>query len=204
MTNIIQRLRDDIETVFERDPAARSGVEVLLCYPGLHAIWLHRVSHTFWEHHLFLTARIISHVARFLTGIEIHPGATIGNKFFMDHGSGIVIGETAEIGEHCLMYQGVVLGGVRHNKGKRHPTLLDNVVVGAGAILLGPITVGNFAKVGAGSVLLENVPDTITVVGVPAHPTKASYGDLNHADIEDPICERLRILEERMDRIENI
>lgn len=200
--NIIQGIRDDVRIVFDRDPAARSTIEVITCYPGLHALWLYRFSHACWKRKLFLFARITSHVSRFLTGIEIHPGATIGKNVFIDHGSGVVIGETSEIGDNCLLYQGVVLGGISHSHGKRHPTLRENVVVGAGAILLGPIVVGQHAKIGAGSVLLEDVPDNATVVGVPAHPTKASSGDLNHADIEDPICEKLRLLEERILQLE--
>jgi serine O-acetyltransferase len=148
-------------------------------------------------------ARILSNITRFITGIEIHPGAIIGKNVFVDHGMGVVIGETAEVGDNCLLYQGVVLGGVSHSHEKRHPTLGNNVVVGAGAILLGPIMVGNHVRVGAGSVLLEDVEDNMTVVGVPAHPTRGSCDDLQHATIIDPLFDRLTEIENRLNRIEN-
>ena len=145
-------LREDIETVFEKDPAARSTLEVLLCYPGLHALWAHRVANFFWRHKLRLLARLTSHISRFITNIEIHPGATIGRRFFIDHGSGVVIGETSEIGDDVLLYQGVVLGGTTLEKKKRHPTLGNGVGMGAGSIALGPITIGDSSRVGASSV----------------------------------------------------
>ncbi|RPI41422.1 MAG: serine O-acetyltransferase [Betaproteobacteria bacterium] len=165
---MFSRLREDIAVVFERDPAARTTWEVLTCYPGLHAVLMHRLSHALWNAHLKWLARFVSHVARWLTGIEIHPGATIGRRFFIDHGMGVVIGETSEIGEDCTLYHGVTLGGTTWNKGKRHPTLSNNVVVGAGAKILGPITVGSGAKVGSNAVVVKDVPPGATAVGIPA------------------------------------
>lgn len=168
---MFKKIRDDIEAVFDRDPAAKSRLEVLLCYPGLHALILHRISHPLWRRGWKLLARWISQVGRFLTGIEIHPGAKIGQRFFIDHGMGVVVGETAEIGNDVTLYQGVTLGGVRLNQGKRHPTLEDGVIVGAGAAVLGPFTVGRGARVGSNAVVLKEVPAGQTVVGVPAHGT---------------------------------
>jgi len=162
-------LRKDIRVVFERDPAARSIPEVLLCYSGLHAIWMHRLSHALYKRGWVLIPRMISNFARFLTGIEIHPGATIGDGLFIDHGTGIVIGETAELGENVTLYQGVTLGGTGKEKGKRHPTIGNNVVVASGAKGLGSFTVGDHAKIGAGSVVLKPVPAYATVVGIPGH-----------------------------------
>jgi serine O-acetyltransferase len=162
------RIREDIASVFERDPAARTTWEVLTCYPGLHAVWGHRVSHWLWTHGLRWLARFNSQLARWLTGIEIHPGANIGRRLFIDHGMGVVIGETAEIGDDVTLYHGVTLGGVSWNKGKRHPTLGNNVVVGAGAKILGPFTVGDNARVGSNSVVVHEVPPGATVVGIPA------------------------------------
>jgi serine O-acetyltransferase len=161
------RLKEDIKTVFAKDPAARSVLEVLLCYPGLHALWFHRIAHAFWGKNLKLIARLVSHIGRFLTGIEIHPGAKIGRRFFIDHGMGTVIGETAEIGDDVLMYQGVTLGGTSLKKDKRHPTIGHGVVIGAGAKILGPIRIGHGARVGAGTVVTRDVPDQATCVGVP-------------------------------------
>jgi len=184
------RLREDIRTTFAEDPAARSVLEVLLCYPGLHAIWGHRLAHWLWTHRLRLLARVLSHVSRLFTGIEIHPGATIGRRFFIDHGAGVVIGETSEIGDDVLMYQGVVLGGTSTEKTKRHPTLEDHVIVGAGAILLGPITVGEGSRVGAGSVVIRSVPTRTTVVGVPARSVEERRrlnAILEHAALPDPM-----------------
>jgi serine O-acetyltransferase len=165
---MFSRLREDIKSVFERDPAARTPWEVLTCYPGLHAVLLHRAAHWFWSHELRWLGRFVSHSARFLTGIEIHPGATIGRRFFIDHGMGVVIGETAVIGDDVTLYHGVTLGGTSWNKGKRHPTLEDGVVVGAGAKVLGPITVGASAKVGSNAVVVKDVPPGTTAVGNPA------------------------------------
>ena len=161
------RLRKDIRVIFERDPAAKSVVEVLFCYSGLHAIWLHRISHAFYRRGWVLVPRIISNIGRFLAGIEIHPGATIGEGLFIDHGTGIVIGETAELGKNVTLYQGVTLGGTGKESGKRHPTIGNNVVVASGAKVLGSFTVGDHAKIGAGSVVLRAVPPYATVVGVP-------------------------------------
>jgi serine O-acetyltransferase len=170
---MFSRIREDIRCVFDRDPAARSVWEVLTCYPGFHALQLHRISHALWKLRLRWLARFWSHWARFFTGIEIHPGATIGRRVFIDHGMGVVIGETAEIGDDCTLYHGVTLGGVSWNKGKRHPTLGKGVVVGAGAKILGPFTVGEGAKVGSNSVVVKAVPDGATVVGIPARIVEA-------------------------------
>ncbi len=161
-------IREDIASVFERDPAARTTWEVLTCYPGLHALWGHRISHWLWTHRLRWLGRMNSNLVRWLTGIEIHPGARIGRRFFIDHGMGVVIGETAEIGDDVTLYHGVTLGGVSWNKGKRHPTLGNKVVVGAGAKILGPFTVGDGARVGSNSVVIKAVPPGATVVGIPA------------------------------------
>jgi serine O-acetyltransferase len=169
LIRFFQSVRDDISAVFERDPAARSYLEVLLCYPGLHALWGHRFSHWLWRHDLRFLARLNSQIVRFFTGIEIHPGANIGNRLFIDHGMGVVIGETAIVGDDVTMYQGVTLGGTGKEKGKRHPTIGNNVSIGSGAKLLGNITIGENCRIGAGSVVLRNVPDNATVVGVPGH-----------------------------------
>ena len=164
---MFKQLSQDIESVFERDPAARSTLEVLTCYPGLHAVYLHKLAHWFWERRLRWLGRFTSHLGRFLTGIEIHPGAIIGKRLFIDHGMGVVIGETAQVGDDVTLYHGVTLGGTSWNKGKRHPTLGKGVVVGAGAKILGPILVGDGARVGSNAVVVKNVPPGATVVGVP-------------------------------------
>lgn len=164
---MFERVRKDIQSVFHRDPAARNALEVLTCYPGLHAVWLHRLAHGLWTSGWKWLARLVSNFGRWMTGIEIHPGARIGRRFFIDHGMGIVIGETAEIGDDVTLYQGVTLGGTTWNKGKRHPTLGNNVVVGAGAKVLGPFTVGEGAKVGSNAVVTKEVPPGATVVGIP-------------------------------------
>lgn len=206
--NLIKLLKEDVRTVFREDPAARNTLEVLLCYPGLHALWMYRASCWFWHKRFKTWARFLSHVGRFLTGVEIHPGAKIGRRFFIDHGMGVVIGETAEIGNDVLIYQGVVLGGVSQKKAKRHPTINDKVVIGAGATLLGPIEIGNRAKIGAGSVVVKNIPDDATVVGVPGRivfPSirkKISGVDLDHNKLPDPIIEVLHRLEQRIDELE--
>ena len=169
MSDFFSQMREDVRTVLEHDPAARSRMEIYLCYPGLHAVWFHRVNHWLWNHGCFLIARWWSEVARFLTGIEIHPGATIGRRLFIDHGLGVVIGETAIVGNDVTMYQGVTLGGTGKEQGNRHPTIEDKVVIGGGAKILGNITVGENCRIGAGSVVLRNVPPDSTVVGVPGH-----------------------------------
>src|SRR5512136_168178 len=198
--------KEDIRTVFAKDPAARSVLEVITCYPGLHAIWLHRISHFLWSHNLFFLARFTSHVSRFLTGVEIHPGAKIGKRFFIDHGMGVVIGETAEVGDDVLMYMGTVLGGTSLDKVKRHPTIEDRVVIGAGSIILGPITVGKGAKIGAGSVVVRSVPAGATVVGVPGRIAEpecpASGTDLNYANLPDPMLRVVSRLLDRQNRLE--
>jgi serine O-acetyltransferase len=169
MFPFFRSVREDIACIFERDPAARSYLEVLLCYPGLHAVWGHHVSHFLWEHGMRFLARFNSQVLRLLTGIEIHPGAEIGRRLFIDHGMGVVIGETAIVGDDVTLYQGVTLGGTGKEQGKRHPTLHNNIIVGSGAKLLGNITIGENCRIGANSVVLRSVPDNSTVVGVPGH-----------------------------------
>ncbi|AKB51580.1 Serine acetyltransferase [Methanosarcina barkeri str. Wiesmoor] len=208
-------IKEDIRTVFEKDPAARSTLEVICCYPGLHAIWIHRISHSLWERHFYFLARLLSHISRMLTGIEIHPGAKLGRRVFIDHGSGVVIGETAEVGDDVLIYMGVVLGGTALEKVKRHPTIENDVVIGSGASVLGPITVGRGAKIGAGSVVIRSVPAGATVVGVPAriaetHPS-VSAGQLDHDKLPDPglivisqILDRLSSLEDKFQAHEEL
>ena len=165
---MFKQIKEDIVVVFERDPAARTEWEILTTYPGVHALIIHRLSHWIWKHRFYWLARLSSHIARFLTGIEIHPGATIGRRVFIDHGMGVVIGETAEIGDDCTLYHGVTLGGTSWNKGKRHPTLANGVVVGAGAKILGPIIIGAEAKIGSNAVVVKDVPAGATAVGIPA------------------------------------
>ncbi len=194
---MFKRIKEDIAVVFERDPAARNIMEVLLCYPGLHAIWFHRIAHWLWTHNCRLLARIISHISRWLTGIEIHPGAKIGRRFFIDHGMGVVIGETTEIGNDVTIYHQVTLGGTSTKKGKRHPTIGNNVVIGAGAKILGPVKIGNNCKIGANSVVVKDVPPNSTVVGIPGkvvrrdgiRPTRV---DLEHGKLPDPVMESLK------------
>ena len=169
MPHLLSLIREDVATVMERDPAAKSRVEIYLCYSGLHALWFYRVNHWLWNHNFLLLGRWLSQVARFFSGIEIHPGAKIGRRLFIDHGMGVVIGETAIVGDDVTLYQGVTLGGTGKEHGKRHPTVLDSVVIGGGAKILGNITIGRNCRIGAGSVVLRNVPDDSTVVGVPGH-----------------------------------
>ena len=210
---MFRTLKEDFKTVFIKDPAARSVLEVLLCYPGLHALWVHRIAHFLWRHNLRLLARILSHCNRFFTGIEIHPGAIIGRRCFIDHGSGVVIGETTEIGDDVLLYQGVVLGGTTLEKTKRHPTLGNGVEMGSGAIALGPITIGDGARIGSSSVVIKSVPPGVTVVGIPGRVVtkrdKPSM-DLEHGKLPDPVAEALRLvlkdqhrLEERLKKLED-
>ncbi len=205
--NAFKRLREDIQTVFEKDPAAKTTWEVVCCYPGLHAVWLHRLAHALWTRRLLFLGRFVSHINRWLTGIEIHPGATIGRRFFIDHGMGVVVGETAEIGDDVLLYQGVVLGGTTLEKAKRHPTIGNSVVIGSGSIVLGAITVGDNAKVGAGSVVIRSVPPGATVVGVPARlvgqpePERAVV-DLEHGKFPDPVVKAISEAFDRQARLE--
>jgi serine O-acetyltransferase len=204
-------LRRDIRSVFDRDPAARSVFEVLVCYPGLHALWGYRVAHWLWTHKLKFLGRWTSQVTRNLTGIEIHPGATIGKGFFIDHGMGVVIGETAEIGEEVTLYHGVTLGGTSLNKGKRHPTIGDRVVIGAGAKVLGAITVGHDSRIGANAVVVKPVADNAVVVGVPgqniarSQPHRATDApDLNHSTLPDPVGVSLKSLLGRVEELEKL
>ncbi len=203
---MFSRIKQDIMAVKDRDPAARSTLEVLLCYPGLHALFCHRVAHFFYRRGLILLPRLISHLSRFFTGIEIHPGASIGSSFFIDHGMGVVIGETTEIGSNVTIYQGVTLGGTGKEQGKRHPTIGDNVVVGTGAKVLGPIMIGENSRVGAGSVVLNSAPPNSTVVGIPARVVyyngeKVPTINLNHSDMPDPVAEALSNLQEQIDQL---
>ncbi len=209
-------IKEDIQTVFAEDPAARSTLEVILCYPGLHALWIHRIAHALWQHKQLLLGRLLSHLGRWLTGIEIHPGAQIGRGFFIDHGMGVVIGETTKIGNNVLIYQDVVLGGTSTERRKRHPTIGDRVVIGAGATLLGPIKVGDNAKIGAGSVVVKDVPAGATVVGVPGRivqpkrsPRVKPKITLEHGKLPDPVSEavnklidKIEILEGRLTELE--
>ena len=196
-------LRRDIQAVFDRDPAARTLWEVLTTYPGLHALWFHRLAHWLWTHHVRWGGRLVSHFARWLTGIEIHPGATIGPGFFIDHGMGVVIGETAEIGPDVTLYHGVTLGGTSWKKGKRHPTLCEGVVVGAGAKVLGPITIGERTRIGANAVVVRDIPPDAIVVGVPGrvtlrHGVTGQHIDLEHGALPDVTARALRTLAERL------
>jgi len=206
MKNFISTLREDIQTVFRKDPAARGIFEVILCYPGLHALWMHRMASFLWRHGLYLPARIVSHLGRFLTGIEIHPGARIGRRFFIDHGAGVVIGETTEIGDDVLLYQGVVLGGVSLKKEKRHPTIGNNVMVGAGTIVLGPISIGNGAKIGAASLVVRDVPPNSVAVGVPARIgvgySAKDISEFGHNRLPDPIADAFKFLGRQIDSVE--
>lgn len=212
---MIKRVKDDINNIKKFDPAARTSLEILLAYPGLWAVWIHRIAHALWRRRFKTVARWISTWNRFLTGIEIHPGAKIGDRLFIDHGMGVVIGETAEIGDDCTLYHGVTLGGTSLEKGKRHPTLGNNVVIGAGAKILGPITLGNNASVGANSVVIKAVPDNTTAVGIPARLSKPdrpnlkkeianklfnAYG-MSH-DIEDPEANAINLLLNHIEKLD--
>lgn len=197
-------LKKDISAIFERDPAAKSFWEVVLCYPGLHAILLYRLAHSLHKRGLILLPRVISQIARLVSGVEIHPGAKIGDGLFIDHGMGVVIGETAEVGDNVTLYQGVTLGGTGKEKGKRHPTVGNNVVIGTGAKILGPIVIGDYAKIGAGSVVLNNVPANTTVVGVPGRVViyegeRIPSVDLNHEVLPDPVAEMMHCLQRQID-----
>ncbi|WP_409303713.1 serine O-acetyltransferase [Peribacillus sp. SCS-155] len=199
---MLKVLKEDIDVVFDQDPAARSYLEVILTYSGLHAIWSHRVAHAFYKKKLYFIARSISQISRFFTGIEIHPGAKIGRHFFIDHGMGVVIGETCEIGDNVSVFQGVTLGGTGKEKGKRHPTIKDNVLIATGAKVLGSITIGENSKIGAGSVVLKEVPPNSTVVGIPGRVVIQDgikiKKDLNHTDLPDPVADRLREMQSEL------
>ncbi|MBZ2183169.1 MAG: serine O-acetyltransferase [Bryobacter sp.] len=200
-------IREQIDVIFREDPAATSLLEVLVCYPGLHAVMLHRVAHVLYRMKLRLLARILSQIGRFLTGIEIHPGAMIGRRFFIDHGMGIVIGETTVIGDDVILYQGVTLGGTGKDRGKRHPTLGNRVVVGTGAKVLGNITLGNNVKIGAGSVVVYSVPDDSTVVGIPGRVVRTRgqiADDLEHGKLPDPQGQDLENMQQRVDQLESV
>lgn len=204
----LERMREDIRTVFAKDPAARTTLEVLTCYPGVHALWLHRVAHVLWNRKLHLLARFISHISRWLTGVEIHPGARIGRRVFIDHGMGVVIGETSEIGDDVLIYKGVVLGGVSLEKTKRHPTIRNGVDLGSNAIVLGPIEVGENARIGSGSVVVKPVPACATVVGIPGRVVKLNgvscrlKPDLHHEKLPDVVVETIARLTRRIEALE--
>ena len=201
---MFRTVKEQIDTIFREDPAAKSKIEILLCYPGFHAILAHRLAHRLYAAGLPLIPRVISQISRFFTGIEIHPGATIGRRFFIDHGMGVVIGETAEIGDDCLLYQGVTLGGTGNEKGKRHPTLGDHVVVGTGAKVLGNIRIGNHVKVGAGSVVVHPVPDHSTVVGIPGRVVRSRTENdvLEHGKLPDPEGQAMEDLARRVEELE--
>jgi len=196
-------MKEDMDTVFAQDPAARTYLEVFLTYSGLHAIWWHRIAHRFYKWKLFFIARAISQFSRFLTGIEIHPGAIIGRRFFIDHGMGVVIGETCEIGNDVTIYQGVTLGGTGHEKGKRHPTILDNALIATGAKVLGNITIGEHSKIGGGSVVLKDVPGHSTVVGIPGRIVRQNgkkvTEKLAHHHLPDPVIDRCNKLQMEID-----
>ena len=205
------RLREDIRAVFDRDPAARTTWEVLTCYPGMHALWIHRIARTLWDMRLCWAGRFVSHLGRFLTGIEIHPGATVGRRVFIDHGMGVVIGQTAEIGDDCTLYHGVTLGGTSWSGGKRHPTLGKGVVIGAGAKVLGPIFVGDGAKIGSNAVVVKEVPPGATVVGVPGRVVEGdgdSAGAVRFSayavvqDQDDPYAKAIRTLVEHSQELD--
>ncbi|MGG4040311.1 serine O-acetyltransferase EpsC [Bacillus smithii] len=202
---MFKTLKEDIEVVFEQDPAARSYLEVILTYSGLHAIWAHRIAHALFKRKFYFLARVISQISRFFTGIEIHPGAKIGRRLFIDHGMGVVIGETCEIGDNVTLYQGVTLGGTGKEKGKRHPTIKDNALIATGAKVLGSITIGENSKIGAGSVVLKDVPPNSTVVGIPGRIVvqngKKIKKDLNHRDLPDPISDRIHEMEQEIKRL---
>jgi serine O-acetyltransferase len=201
-----ERMREDIQAVFHNDPAARTTLEVILAYPGVHAIWLHRSAHWLWNHHLKLVARMVSEVSRFATGIEIHPGATIGRRLFIDHGMGVVMGETTEIGDDVLVYQGVTLGGTSLKKEKRHPTIEDHVMVSAGASVIGPVRIGRGSRIGAGAVVVSSAPPYSTIVGIPGkviegESARQDVAELEHGHLPDPVARAINNLVEKMNRL---
>jgi serine O-acetyltransferase len=203
---ILARIREDIQAVFERDPAARTTLEVVLTYPGLHAIWAHRFSHWLWEHRLKLLGRLVSEFCRWTTGIEVHPGATVGRRLFIDHGMGVVIGETAEIGDDVLIYQGVTLGGTSLKKEKRHPTIEDHVMISAGAAVIGPVRIGRGSRIGAGAVVVSDAPAYSTVVGIPGKVIEGESArqdvlELEHRKLPDPVARAINQLVDRINRM---
>ena len=201
----LSRLREDVQTALDCDPAARSALEVVLAYPGLHAIWIYRVAHWMWTHRLRLLARLLSELGRWLTGVEIHPGATIGRRLFIDHGMGVVVGETCEIGEDVLIYQGVTLGGTSLKKEKRHPTIEDHVMISTGAAVIGPVTIGQGSRIGAGAVVVSSAPPYSTIVGIPGKVVERDRArdvmDLDHARLPDPVARAITGLTEQLNRM---
>ncbi|PIR18360.1 MAG: serine O-acetyltransferase [Deltaproteobacteria bacterium CG11_big_fil_rev_8_21_14_0_20_49_13] len=207
MISFFKNLAEDLKSIYDRDPAARNWFEVILCYSGVHALIAHRFNNALWRCHLKTLARFLAQVSRWWTGIEIHPGATIGRRFFIDHGMGVVIGETTEIGDDVTLYQGAVLGGTSWSKGKRHPTLENNVVIGAHAVVLGPIIIGQDSKVGSGSVVIHDVPPHSTVIGIPGkvvhrRDENIPHAALEHGTLPDPFTEAINGLNERLKRLE--
>ncbi|GED72505.1 serine acetyltransferase [Brevibacillus reuszeri] len=202
---MLAQMRDDIRAVFERDPAARSTLEVVMTYAGLHAIWGHRIAHKLWKAEWCTLARVVSQMSRFFTGIEIHPGAQIGRGLFIDHGSGVVIGETCEIGDNVTIYQGVTLGGTGKEKGKRHPTIGNDVIIATGAKVLGSFKIGDNSKIGAGAVVLQEVPPNSTVVGIKARIViqdgKRVKNDLDHVNMPDPVADTIRLMQKEIDQL---
>ncbi len=212
MSTSWERVKEDVRIAFDRDPAARSMVEVVLTYPGVHALLFYRAAHHLWRRGIRLPARLLSHLGRFLTGVDIHPGAVIGRRFFIDHGMGVVIGETAEIGDDVTVYQGVTLGGTSLKKEKRHPTIEDLVIIGTGATVLGPVTIGAKSRIGAGSVVIHSVPPNSTVVGIPGRVVQGEgvhraaglqLVDLDHGDLPDPVARAISILLQHVEKIES-
>jgi serine O-acetyltransferase len=203
--SLIRNINEHVASIMERDPAPKSRLEVLLCYPGLHAVWIHRFTHWLYGLRLYLIARLISQWARWMTGVEIHPGAQIGKRLFIDHGMGVVIGETAIVGDDVTIYQGVTLGGTGKEKGKRHPTIMNRVVIGTGAQVLGNITVGDNSRVGAASVVIDDVPENSTIVGVPGHIIFRNGKRVvitNPRDIRDPLSDALHEVSQRVEQLE--
>jgi len=203
---LLDRMREDIQAVFDRDPAARNTLEVVLAYPGIHAIWFYRVAHWLWRHELKLLGRLISEMARFSSGIEIHPGATIGRRLFIDHGMGVVIGETAEVGDDVLIYQGVTLGGTSLKKEKRHPTIEDHVMISAGASVIGPVRIGRGSRIGAGAVVVSSAPPYSTIVGIPGkviegESTRQDVAELDHARLPDPVARAITSLVDKLNQL---
>ncbi len=202
----VSRFREDIDAVFRHDPAARTVLEVILTYPGLHAIWQHRLAHWLWEHRLKLLGRMVSELSRFLTGIEIHPGAQLGRRLFIDHGMGVVIGETAELGDDVLIYQGVTLGGTSHKKEKRHPTIEDHVLISAGATVIGPVRIGRGSRIGAGAVVISSAPSYSTIVGIPGKVIEGESArhdvmELEHGRLPDPVARAMNAMVEKLNEL---